>query len=48
MSFKGAIIDMDAAKARAEDQKARRQLRVEHVQRLERVLDSVEHHKFDA
>jgi hypothetical protein len=44
MSFKGAIIDMDAAKARAEDEKARRQLRVEHVQRLERVLDSVEHH----
>jgi hypothetical protein len=44
MSFKGAIIDMDAAKARAEDEKARRRLRIEHVQRLERVLDSVEHH----
>src|SRR6202049_2367432 len=44
MSFKGAIIDMDAAKARAADEKARRQLRIEHIQRLERVLDSVEHH----
>ena len=44
MSFKGAIIDMDAAKARAEDEKARRRLRIQQVQRLERVLDSVEHH----
>ncbi|HEY6468236.1 MAG TPA: hypothetical protein VI434_00555 [Candidatus Dormibacteraeota bacterium] len=44
MSFKGAIIDMDAAKARAEDEKARRQLRIQQVKRLERVLDSVEHH----
>ena len=44
MSFQGAITDMDAAKARAEDAKARRQLRIQHIQRLERVLDSVEHH----
>jgi hypothetical protein len=40
MSFQGAITDMDAAKARAEDAKARRQLRIQHIQRLERV----EHH----
>ena len=38
MSFQGAITDMDAAKARAEDLKARRRLRIEHIQRLERVL----------
>src|SRR3984893_11351405 len=44
MSFQSAITDMDAAKARAEDAKARRRLRIEHIQRLERVLDSVEHH----
>jgi hypothetical protein len=44
MSFKGAIIDMDAAKARAANEKARRQLRIQHIQRLERVLDNVEHH----
>jgi hypothetical protein len=44
MSFKGAITDMDAAKARAADAKARRRLRIEHIQRLERVLDSVELH----
>ena len=44
MSFQSAITDMDAAKARAEDEKARRRLRIEHIQRLERVLDSVEHH----
>ncbi len=44
MSFKGAITDMDAAKARAADAKARRRLRIEHIQRLERVLDRVELH----
>ena len=44
MSFQSAITDMDAAKARADDLKARRRLRIEHIQRLERVLDSVEHH----
>ena len=44
MSFQGAITDMDAAKARAEDVKARRRLRIEHIQRLERVLDKVENH----
>ena len=38
MSFQGAITDMDAAKARAEDAKARRQLRIQHIQRLEREL----------
>jgi len=44
MSFKGAITDMDAAKALAADAKARRRLRIEHIQRLERVLDTVELH----
>ena len=44
MSFQGAITDMDAAKARAEDAKARRRLRIQHIQRLERVLDTVENH----
>ncbi|MFZ0179016.1 MAG: hypothetical protein WAL84_03980 [Candidatus Dormiibacterota bacterium] len=44
MSFQGAITDMDAAKARAEDAKARRRLRIQHIRRLERVLDTVENH----
>jgi hypothetical protein len=44
MSFQSAITDMDAAKARAEDAKARRRLRIQHIQRLERVLDTVENH----
>ena len=44
MSFQGAITDMDAAKARAEDAKARRRMRIQHIRRLERVLDTVENH----
>ena len=44
MSFQGAITDMDAAKARAEDAKARRRIRIQHIRRLERVLDTVENH----
>jgi hypothetical protein len=44
MSFQGAITEMDAAKVQAADLKARRMMRIEHIQRLERVLDSVEHH----
>ena len=44
MSFQGAITDMDAAKVAAADLKARRRMRIEHIQRLERVLDTVEHH----
>lgn len=44
MSFKGAISEMDAANARAVGQEERRRLRILHVQRLERVLETVEMH----
>ena|SRR5438105_11542124 len=42
MSIRKAITDMDTAAARAAELAARRQLRIEQVQRLDRVIETVE------
>jgi hypothetical protein len=42
MSIRNAIEEMDAAQSRAHQFDARRKLRIQHVQRLERVVEAVE------
>ena len=42
MSIRKAINDMDAAHARAVESAARRQVRIEQIQRLDKVIETVE------